>query len=154
MAGESSDSVLQTLKCSECGAKIAPDALQLERPIICEYCGAINVRSTPPPHSQIARRGARHPRMRARHSPFRAPLLRTTKLLTEKGALDTKTLRQYTKGNIDRRMRPAVALRQALQQMRDEGKLDRDKILPAVDELIAEKKLPPRARDIFVRLLQ
>ena len=51
-------------------------------------------------------------------------------------------------------MRPAVALRRALRQMRDEGQLDRDKILRAVDELIAEKKLPHQARDNFKRLLQ
>jgi hypothetical protein len=38
--------------------------------------------------------------------------------------------------------------------MRDEGKLDRDKILRAVDELIAEQKLPPQARGNFARLLQ
>ncbi|MFX1509972.1 MAG: hypothetical protein ACFFBR_06670 [Promethearchaeota archaeon] len=154
MTGESSDPVLQTLKCSECGAKITPDALQPGSPLICEYCGAINVRATPPLPSQKARRGARHPRMRIRHSPFRAPLLHTTKLLADKGAIDTKILRQYTKRNIDNRMRPAVALRQALKQMRDEGKLDHDKILRTIDELIAEKKIPPRARDNFARLVQ
>jgi hypothetical protein len=92
--------------------------------------------------------------MAARRAPGRAPILYATRLLTDKGAIDAKTLRKYTKRNIDRRMRPVVAIRHALRQMRDEGKLDRDKILRAVDELIAEQKLPPQARGNFARLLQ
>jgi hypothetical protein len=79
--------------------------------------------------------------MAARRGLHRAPLLRTVKLLADKGAIDPKVLRQYMKRNIDRKMRPAVALRQALRQMRDEDKLHRDKIMTAVDELIAEQKL-------------
>lgn len=153
MTGSPSDPTLQTLKCFECGAKITPEALQPSTPIICEYCGAINVRPQPPPRQQATRRGVPRPGMRTRQGALRAPLLHTTRLLTEKGAIDAKTLRQYIKRNIDLRMRPAVSLRRALGQMRDEGKLDRDKILRAVDKLIAEKKLPPRLRQNFTRLL-
>jgi hypothetical protein len=154
MPDETIGSPLQALKCSECGAKIAPDALRPASPIICEYCGAINVRQAPPPGQLTGRRFARRPGMAARRGPGKAPVLYATRLLTDKGAIDAQMLRKYTKRNIDRRMRPAVALRQALRQMRDEGKLNRDKILRAVDELIADQKLPPQARDTFARLLQ
>ncbi|MFX1576727.1 MAG: hypothetical protein ACFFCF_06100 [Promethearchaeota archaeon] len=91
--------------------------------------------------------------VRTRQGALRAHLLHTTRLLTEKGAIDAKPLRQYTKRHIDRRIRLAVAFRRALRQMRDEGKIDREKILPAVDGLIAEKKLPPRVRQSFTLLL-
>jgi hypothetical protein len=154
MTGKPPDSALQTLKCSECGAKITPDAIQLGNPIICEYCGAINVQPTHPTRLQASSRGARHPWMRAQRRALRAPLLHTIRLLTEKGAIDAKTLQQYTKRNIDKRVRPIDALRQALRQMRDDGKLDKDKILRTVDELITENKLPPRVQENVTRLFQ
>ncbi|MFX0168373.1 MAG: hypothetical protein ACFE89_03350 [Candidatus Hodarchaeota archaeon] len=154
MPRESSGPMLQTLKCSECGAKITPDALQPGSPLICEYCGAINIRQTPQLLQPTARRFGRRPGMATRRGLMRAPILYIARLLSDKGAIDAKTLREYTKRNIDRRMRPVDALRQALRQMRDEGKLNRDKILHTVDELIADKKLPPRVRDNFARLLQ
>ncbi|MFX1319086.1 MAG: hypothetical protein ACFE9D_04550 [Promethearchaeota archaeon] len=154
MTDESSDQLLKSLKCSECGAKITPESLQLGSPIICEYCGTINVPPTSPSHQQVRTRAARHPWMRARRGPQRVPILLTTRLLIEKGSIDEKILRKYTKQNIDKRMRPSMALRRALRQMRDEGKLNQDKILRAVDELIAEKKLSPIIRMHFFRLFE
>ncbi len=154
MNDESPKTFLQTLKCSECGAKISPEALQSGNSIICEYCGAINIRPSPSVRQQTTPRGGRRPWAATRHGPLRTPLVHTTRLLTEKGIIDAKTLRKYTKRNIDRRMRPVVALRRALRQMHDENKLDPNKILRAIDELITEKKLPPRVRNNFLRLFQ
>jgi hypothetical protein len=84
--------------------------------------------------------------------PVHAPLLRAVNLLADKGAIDRKTLRNYTKQNLDRKMRPPEALRAALRQMRDEGKIKQDKIMQAVDKLIAEQKLGPHARQAVERL--
>jgi len=36
--------------------------------------------------------------------------------------------------------------------MRNDGKLDRDRLVRATDELVAEQKLPPRAHEIVDRL--
>jgi hypothetical protein len=84
--------------------------------------------------------------------PEHAPLFHAVKLLVDKGAVDGRVLRDYTKRNLDRRMRPAMALRAALVQMQQDGKLNRDKMVRATDELVAEQKLPPRAREIVNRL--
>ncbi len=141
----------RVLKCAECGAKLLYEIIMPGRPIICEYCGAKNIE---PREKKLHTPFTRRRRMAARRGPHRAPLLRTVKLLADKGAIDLKVLRQYTKRNIDRKMRPPVALRHALRQMRDEDKLDREKILTAIDELIGEQKLPKQARVNISRLLK
>jgi DNA-directed RNA polymerase subunit RPC12/RpoP len=138
------------LKCPECNAKVNSSALQSNRPIVCEYCGAIIV----PPRQQLpasAPSGRLRGRRFYRQKPG-APLLHTVRLLSDKGAIDGQRLKQYTKRNIDQGMRPPLALRAALRKMHDEGRLKRDKIMKALDELIAEKKLPPRARSAINRL--
>ena len=84
--------------------------------------------------------------------PEHAPLFHAVKLLVDKGAIDGQVLREYTKRNLDRRMRPPMALRAALVQMKNDGKLSRDKMLHVTDELVAEQKVPPRAREIVDRL--
>ena len=141
----------RVLKCAECGAKLFYEIIMSGRPITCEFCGAKNIA---PREKKLDTPYTRRRRMAARRGSYRAPLLRTVKLLADKGAIDPKVLRQYTKRNIDRKMRPPVALRHALRQMRDEEKLDREKIMTAVDELIAEQKLPQPARANILRLLK
>jgi DNA-directed RNA polymerase subunit RPC12/RpoP len=161
MNNDDSSSKVQVLKCPECSAKINPDDIHPGTPIICEYCGAIvflpqqmkpqAAHAHPPGRRPVQRfLGRRAPRGVRR--PVHAPLLRAVNLLANKGAIDRKTLRKYTKRNLDKRMRPPAALRTALKQMRDDGKLKRDKVMHAVDELIAEQKLKPRARETVERL--
>lgn len=151
----------QVLKCPECSAKINPNDIHPGTPIVCEYCGSIVVlphqmqsRPTPsyPPRRRPVGRGLGRRPQRVARRPVHAPLLRAVNLLADKGAINRKILRKYTKQNLDRRMRPPAALRAALKQMRDEGKIKRNKILRAVDELIAEQKLRPRARAAVERL--
>jgi len=164
MSGDSSAPKAQALKCPECGAKISPDDVQPGMPIVCSYCGALVLLSrpsTPPvrgdvrPGLGMGRPGGRfagpHPAW-APGGPEQAPLFHAVKLLVDKGAIDGKLLRDYTKRNLDRRMRPPMALRAALVQMRNDGKLDRDRLVRATDELVAEEKLPPRAHEIVDRL--
>jgi DNA-directed RNA polymerase subunit RPC12/RpoP len=164
MSGDSSGPKAQALKCTECGAKISPDDVQPGMPIVCSYCGALILLSrpsTPPvgggfrPRLGMGRPGGRfagpHPAWTP-GGPEHAPLFHAVKLLVDKEAIDGKLLRNYTKRNLDRRMRPPMALRAALVQMRNDGKLNRDEMLHATDELVAEQKLPPRAREIVNRL--
>jgi len=164
MSDQPGTPIAQALKCSECGAKITAENIQPGSPIVCEYCGSIIIVQAP--RGQV---GARPPGARPLRPPFMrppppgplarrallhrrpAPLLHAVKLLTDKGAIDKGTLRKYTKRNIDRRMPPAQALRAALRQMKNDGKIKRDKVIRAVDELIAEGKLPPRARELVER---
>lgn len=144
----------RVLKCAECGAKLLYEIIMPGRPIVCEYCGAKNIEPEPPREKKLHTLSTGRRRMGIRRGPHRAPLLRTVKLLADKGVIDPKVLQHYTKRNIDHKMRPPVALRHALRQMRDEDKLDREKIMTAVDELIAEQKLPKPARANISRLLK
>jgi DNA-directed RNA polymerase subunit RPC12/RpoP len=164
MSNDSSAPKASALKCTECGAKISPDDAQPGMPIVCSYCGALILLSRPttPPIGGGLRPGVgmRRPGLRfagpppawATGGPEHAPLFYAVKLLVDKGAVDGKVLRDYTKRNLDRRMRPAMALRAALVQMQQDGKLSRDKMVRATDELVAEQKLPPRARESVNRL--
>ena len=165
MSDDSSAPKAQALKCPECGGKFSPDDVQPGIPVVCAYCGTLVLLprpATPPvaggmrPGLGMGRPGGRlagpHPAW-ASGSPEQAPLFHAVKLLADKGAIDGKLLRDYTKRNLDRRMRPPMALRAALVQMRNDGKLDRDRLMRATDELVAEQKLPPRAREIVDRLL-
>jgi DNA-directed RNA polymerase subunit RPC12/RpoP len=164
MSSDSSGPKAQALKCTECGAKISAEDVQPGEPIVCSYCGALILLSRPNappaagglgPRPGMARPGLRFAGRRPAWGagrPEHAPLFHAVKLLVDKGAIDGKTLREYTKRNLDGRMQPPMALRTALVQMKNDGKLNRDKMLRATDELVAEQKVLPRAREIVDRL--
>ena len=72
-------------------------------------------------------------------------------VLADKGKIKRKIMRKYAKRYLDQHIRPSDRILAALKQMRDEGKIKRDKIMRAVDELIAEQMLGPSARAVVER---
>ncbi|MFX1564245.1 MAG: hypothetical protein ACFFDP_13160 [Promethearchaeota archaeon] len=76
------------------------------------------------------------------NNDYKLNLLLAMNALVDKGKIKRKILRKYAERYLDQQVEPGDAILAALEQMRDEGKIKRDKILREVDKL----KLDPRYR--------
>jgi len=80
------------------------------------------------------------------NNDYELNLLLAMNVLIDKGKINRKIVRKYAKRNLDKQVQPSDAVLAALKQLRDEGKIKRDQIMRAVDELIAKQKLELRFR--------
>ena len=142
---------VEGVRCPECGAKIPKEAVSLERTAVCEYCGTLIVLS---PESLARPQSPRFQRPFPRFGRPRQPQsnLRLIPLFVEKGAIDGNELRKATRERLLAGVPRFVAARQAVRELARTGKIDRDRVFRALNELVAEKRIPPQVAQSVERL--
>lgn len=144
---------IQAVKCPECGAKISEDAVRANRTVVCEYCGTL-VALTPEMAQQPIMPELRRPPHRLRRPGRPPPVLMLVNSLVRKGVIDDSKFRETVKKKIKAGVPRLTAIRRTMGDMIRNGQIDKNKMLKALDDLVAEKKIPRRAAQNVKRLLR